>query len=323
MPLIGLLATATIIPALDVAGLTRNSDLIVVGLVSALQDGSAVSIDFQGNPVVGRQMLTTFQVVRMVKGNFNASELTFSFFVPNQSLGYRSISKGQFGMFFLRHDSAVGYTITNPYYPWLVAARKAPKLRGKENDRVLSETLNVLSSGDGSPEERMAAVEVLKSVQNEAANSALKLASGDTDLNVRFLAMAYLLRRNDVSQITSAEQALLKPAPTTNPYVVSRLLVGIQSVRDPRGVPALLRLLAGGVTETRRSAAGALAEIGDSTSIPGLSVALYDSDRLVRYYAVSGLANITDQDDWGPSLPSFETDEERFLAHWREWVKKR
>jgi len=93
--------------------------------------------------------------------------------------------------------------------------------------------------------------------------------------------------------------------------------------RFQTSVPELVRLLGRGGTETRRSAPGALAEIGDKSSIPALTVASYDDDRLVRYYAVSGLANITEENDWGPSLPLYEENEQRFLGHWREWVKKR
>jgi len=82
-------------------------------------------------------------------------------------------------------------------------------------------------------------------------------------------------------------------------------------------------LLGAGSVEVRRSAAHALRNIADSAGVPALVRALDDPDRDVRYYAVTGLAKITGQDDWLPSLPLFESEEQKYVAHWREWAKKR
>jgi HEAT repeat protein len=79
--------------------------------------------------------------------------------------------------------------------------------------------------------------------------------------------------------------------------------------------------------QTRRDAAGALRKIGTEAVIAPLSKALYDEDWEVRWMAVMGLAGVAgpDEDDesWYPSHSAFKENEQHYLDHWREWVKKK
>jgi len=73
----------------------------------------------------------------------------------------------------------------------------------------------------------------------------------------------------------------------------------------------------------RRAAAAALRHTQADGAIGPLSMALEDSDREVRYQAVLGLATITGQNEWSPTLDQFEREEQHYLSYWREWVKTR
>jgi hypothetical protein len=58
-------------------------------------------------------------------------------------------------------------------------------------------------------------------------------------------------------------------------------------------------------------------------ALKALATALDDDDVEVRYTAVMGLAETTGQKGWGPSMPAFVEDEQRYLQYWRDWIKNR
>ena len=63
-------------------------------------------------------------------------------------------------------------------------------------------------------------------------------------------------------------------------------------------------------------------DIPSSGVLTALARALDDSDQQVRYSAVAGLAEITGETKWMPSIPLFKEDESPYLAHWHERVSK-
>lgn len=94
-------------------------------------------------------------------------------------------------------------------------------------------------------------------------------------------------------------------------------------VRDPEAIPELSRLLLAQDVRIRRAAASALRHTAASDATAGLVRVLSDSDSRVRYTAVIGLAEITGQYNWGPSIDLFEREGGRYLAHWKEWGRTR
>lgn len=60
-----------------------------------------------------------------------------------------------------------------------------------------------------------------------------------------------------------------------------------------------------------------------SEGVEGLVIALYDESRKVRYQAVIGLAEFTGQDQWGPSVHRFRSDEDAYLDYWKGWARSR
>ena len=317
------LVSATPIPALDLAGLAGGADLIVVGQVTGIREEGRSSINTQGRSIPARKMAATLRADRVLKGRFSTAAVTFGFLSPQVSLGYQGIGPAQFGMFFLR-ASQQGYEVQNPYHPFIVAALDAPVTEGSALERVITEVAHVLSSANAPPAERVRAAEILEGVETQAATEALRrgLRAPDDPLSVHVAAA--LLRRNDLSVLSLAENALTAPTHNIDVGLRRKLAFAIRDgVTDPQAVPTLMRLLRAGDVVTRRSAAAALRHVGDESVIKPLLLALHDGDREVRYQAVLGLAAATGQSEWGPSLDLFVSSEQRYLDYWREWAKTR
>ena len=137
-------------------------------------------------------------------------------------------------------------------------------------------------------------------------------------------AVSGLLRRNDLAGLPMAVSALLQAAGTYPPEVTVNLAGALSySVRDPRAIPALGRLLKEGTTPVRRAAASGLMFIASPAGTDALVQALDDSDSQVRRYAVTGLADITHQSAWRPRTAGYQEAEGRYLAFWREWARQR
>jgi hypothetical protein len=59
------------------------------------------------------------------------------------------------------------------------------------------------------------------------------------------------------------------------------------------------------------------------STAPAFIQSLDDDDVEVRHHAVMALAELTRQNEWGPSIDAFTADERRYIAHWKEWAKER
>jgi HEAT repeat protein len=304
--------------------LVGDADLIAIGQISSVRELELTSIEVHGQNVGARRLLAVLDVSRIVKGRSENPTVTLEFFIPQASLGYAGIAVSQFGMFFLRRDAGRGYAVLNPYYPFLVASKNVPVTEGNALNRVVGEIAQVLLTPGSSSDEQQRALEVLARVETGLAMTAIRVAAQNADMPIRLQAIALLLRRNDISMLNKIEDLLLHPPQSIGEGVLRKLTFAIgDGVKDPEAIPILTRLLVAGDVETRRAGAAALRHTGSNTAVDALSTALQDSDREVRYHAVLGLAIITGQDEWGPSLDLFDREEERYLKHWREWAKTR
>lgn len=313
---------ASPIPMLDLTTLTREADLIVVGKVISISEQSSTSIVENGQLIPVRRMTALLSISRAVKGVPTATTLRFSFLVPRVPIGYAGVTASQFGMFFLRKTPDEIYAVQNTYYPFVPAAAKKGTAEGTDLDKVVAEVAQVIIAPEGSPEDRKRAVSMLERVETQGALAALKNAAGSLTPPVQLYAVAALLRRGDTSVLNIAEDALLRPSSQISVDLQRRLAFALKDgVTDPQAIPSLVRLLKASDAQTRRSAAAALRHIGSEDAVAPLSVALQDSDREVRYQAVLGLATITKQVEWGPSIDAFEREERKYLAHWLEWAK--
>jgi len=180
--------------------------------------------------------------------------------------------------------------------------------------------------------EQVATIWALRSVQTVEASSVLRRAARELPSPLNLLAANVLLSRSDISALPLIEQALQR-SPTLvvqDEGYMSEINLGMTlgDIRDAAAIPALTRLIENPGVAVRRGAAQALRNIGTEAAIEPLSKALYDDDWEVRWLAVMGLAGIAGPDEdgansWYPAYDEFRQNEERYLNHWREWVRNR
>ena len=164
----------------------------------------------------------------------------------------------------------------------------------------------------------------LEFIPDARSTQALQRASHSSDPTIRLGAVAALLMRNDISGLQLAAETLLHAwGGAFSPGVTEGLVIGISWVKDPRAVPALETLLERGDDAVRRAAARALANTSSPDGTDALARALYDPDQQVRFWAVLGLADITGQKSWRPSVLTYRDREAEYLSHWRDWAMGR
>ena len=316
-------ARAIPIPALDLKQLTSSADVIAVGQVTSVSDVGPATIKLGDRTFSARQMVVGLQVVRLLKGTAS-SNLTFRFTVPDTLLGYGSVGPTQFGMFFLRQPSSQVFEVANPYYPFLVASPDAPATKGEALDQVIAELVFVAASPVADVNDRVRVISILEKIDTPVVKKTLIRVATEQTGAASVHAVAALLRQNETSVMGLAERNLIGPQQHTDPNIRRTLAFAIRDgVMNAEAVPALTRLLKADDVETRRSAAAALRHVGTEDVIEPLGLGLQDADHEVRYQAVLGLAAVTGQPEWAPSVDLFASNERRFVTYWKDWLKVR
>ena len=322
--LTALCAHATLVPTLNMDKLADEATLIVVGQITLVREVGKTTVPFGDESVSAREMTAELREDKILKGVPHPSgSVEFYFTLPEQFIGWRSISPLSYRIFFLV-DSSKGLRLESPYYPSLVAVPDTPVHEGTVIERVIEELAAVVESAKAPLENRREAVFALDSSGNPEAIQALMRVAEVKDVSLRLSVAAALLEHNDISALPFAEDMLLKPSPSIPPYLLHNLSYAIhEGVKDDRAVPALARLLRAGSAETRRAAASALKNVGTTSCIEPLLSALVDSDSEVRFESVVGLAEITGQPDWRPNAEDFASDQNKYVDYWRGWGKSR
>ncbi len=326
IPVVAAFGYCTPVPSLNLALLTQEAELIVIGEVVSVKSEGVSDFIVGGQPIMAYKMTATLKSDRFIKGVSTAKAISFRFRMPKNSIGYASIAPGQFGMFFLRESSDLELVPANPYYPFVVASHTPPVTMGTDSEQVVAEVAQVLTTAREPLDSCKRAIEVLSRVRSEAPTEAVTAAllqgAQNADVSTRLLASAALLRRNDISTLGMVESILMRLPTNIDQEARPALIFAIQDgVRDSAAVPTLAHLLNAPDSQVRRAAAAALRHTSADTAIYPLSKALRDNDREVRYQAVLGLAQITDQPEWGPPLDLFERKEEHYLNYWKDWIK--
>jgi HEAT repeats len=317
-------ASAVPIPSLNLTELTNHANLIVVGEVGDVRDDGPTVTEVGGRRVSARRMVVKLSIARVLKGRLDNTDIQFTFVVSDLPLGYVSVAVNQFGMFFLRETQERTLSVVSPYYPFIVAARDAPAAGGQALDQVVAELEHVVTSPRTAPKDRVRGITILDSVRTPSVTQALEQAAQAPYGPAVLYAVAALLKRNDILMLELAEKTLTV-TPQTDELELRRMLAYSirDGVSDPRALPVVTRLLKAEDIDVRRGAAAALRHIGTESVIEPLSQALNDDDREVRYQAVLGLASVTGQNDWGPSIDLFIKDESRYLTYWKDWLRVR
>jgi hypothetical protein len=319
-------ASATIIPDLDLSNLCDKADLIVVGRVMGQERIGTICLGAAEGNMHASLMGARVAVEKVIKGSLKSPSVTFRFSLPYAAIGYRGVSEGLFGAFFLAWDGKA-YNVLNPYFPYLPAAPGGPLLEGNCIDKITSQLARVFISGDTSVQSRWTrweAVRVLETVPTPEASRALRVAAQDKDPLVSVWAISALLSRDDISMLKCVEKLGTMPRDPNVENLTAQLGTAISRLRDKRAIPQLAHLVASSDVNVRRGAAAALRNTQDGAAIRSLAHALYDSDPEVQYQAVMGLAEITGTvGEWAPASDTFLKDRQRYLDHWREWARKR
>lgn len=314
---------ARIVTAPNVEHLIANSDLVAVGKVIDVKDAGDGQYVSAGQTLYGRWQVATLSLRRILKGTFSEATVRFKTFIERSGL-YDFPSPGEIHIFFMRRELPGEYVPTEPDNPYLIASVDSPPMTGSLESRVVGEIAFVLKSSKSTPVERRQAVDTLAMIRTKRATAALAFAAiDDTIEDIRLVALAALLRRNEITLLDRAEEILRSVPPGEQPYPVAGLAVALQSIKDPKAIPVLAALASAPNEHVRENSVAALSQIGTQDAVEPLLKALNDKNQEVRFYAASGLAQVTGQTDWWVGPETYKAKEEYYLTHWREWAKSR
>jgi HEAT repeat protein len=296
------------IPSRDVAGLVRDSDLIVVGRVRTIVDAGPTSVHTGGFDVDAREMVGDLDVDIVLKG---PSLRTVRFhFVQTGTLrfaGFRGVRDGQYGALFLSMKQG-HYGFTSPHYPSIASIPGIRLTKQDPLERLIELATAVATAPRGSPSmppgmiatAQDEAILVLTELKHRDSRAALRRLLAHADHNVQLRAAIGLVEANDVVALPVAEEVLRQlpagEAPDTGP-APGFLFAIAQSLTDPAAVPCLTRLSASPNVAVRRAAVSGLANTRAAAAIQPLARALDDADQEVRFEAVNGIAVIADGPD--------------------------
>jgi len=315
---------STVIPGLNLAALTDSSDLIIAGQVLALKEAGHGIVRVNGKQFSSIRMLATIHVDQVLKGSFGSPRLEVGFDLPISpagSMGYRGVPAGAYRLVFLR-GSTPKYELANPFYPSVVASPGFATLEANVMKRVIGQIAAVLESPTTTDAEKLEAMSTLYRVNDPLITSGLRRALKHKSEVVRLSAVAELLNRNDISVLPIAVDALLHPKTDLPEYVRQNLSAAIgASAANDEAITTISQLLQAANPDIRRNAASALRNTSSKAAIGPLVLTLSDRDFQVRYYGVIGLAEITGQNEWRPLIEDFQTNEARYLKHWKNWAQ--
>jgi len=312
--------SATVVHPINVPALVEASDLVVVGRVTSVQEQGSLTIDTPAGPALARGFLAGLQTDQVLKGNIESQNVYFEFLIPDVPSGYGTATQGQYGIFLLQKASNSRFKPSDPLYPLLPAVPGGLLSSGSPIDQVARKLGEVLAYNGSREFDISSALNALVSIPADSATqalrSALKTSSGDLQLDIA----SKLVARNDISGLDVVAKALLHQA-NSHGYLHMKLAGSLAGLKDPRSIPTLKRLLQTNDPEITRSVAIALRQTRSQEALGPLSELLGNGEQQVRYYAVVGMGEITQQDEWSPAFDEFQSHESKYLTYWRDWAQ--
>jgi hypothetical protein len=312
------LIKSTVIQTLDVASLTNQADIIVIGQILSVTDRGPTTLDLGGRPIPATAFEAALQVDHLLKGSPHTQNLFVDFDVPQMPIGFQSVVPGQYGLFFL---AALQNQLrfADPMRPSLPATRNVKLPSGAVQDQVTVALGQVLTAPQVPDADLFWALDALGRLKTDLARDTLRQALKSTSGNIHLDVARTLVARDDVAGLESVEAALLHPAGLSSNMILN-LAGSLGGLKDPRAIPALKRLLETNDQHIIKGAAISLRQSGSVDVLEPLSHLLNNSDEQVRYYAVVGLGEITKQDEWTPAFDEFRNHEAKYLSYWRDWA---
>jgi HEAT repeats len=310
---------STVVRTLDVASLTNQADLIVVGEAISVVDHGPTTIDFGGGPLAATDFIMDLRADQVIKGAPHGQTLTVDFTVPQTPVGIQGVISGQYGMFFLS-TAGSRFRFTDPMYPSLPAFPIVKVSPGSALNQVTSVLGQVLESTSASESDRLRVLDGLGRLKTDVSRATLRHALNSPSRGIQLDTARTLVASNDSAGLALVENALLHPEGLSE-QMVSNLAGSLAGLKDPRSIPTLRELLKTHDQQITRSAAIALRQSGSAEALGPLSGLLGNSEERVRYYAVVGMGEITGQDEWTPAFDEFHDHEAKYLAYWRDWAQ--
>src|SRR5258708_2206189 len=310
---------STVIRTLDVASLTSQADIIVIGQIISVTDRGPTTLDLGGGPIPATDFEAVLQVDQLLKGSPHAQNLFVDFVLPQMPIGIQGVASGQYGLFFLvALQNQLRFT--DPMHPSLPAVRNVRLPPGAVLDQVTVALGQVLTAPQVPDADLFWALDALGRLKTDLARDTLRQALRSSSGNIRLDVARTLVARNDIAGLGPVEVALLHPDGLSS-NMISNLAGSLGGLHDPQAVPSLSKLIASSNAETRLGAAIGLRQSQSAAALIPLSHVLNDMDPRTRYYAVVGMGEITKQDEWTPAFDEFLNHEAKYLSYWRDWAQ--
>lgn len=315
-------AGAVPVPTVDLDFLVSNSTLVVTGAVVSLSEGAPTQVRNGTATFAARPITGILKVNQFIKGGAGTNQVRFTYLLPEEFKGWRSVAAQQYGIFFFKTDESGSLGFASPYYPYIPVAPGVAAVGATPVDRIFSVLSGTVSNGRATDQQRLSAVRVLATAKEPAAAMRLRELLISGPLNLRVAVAAALLRRNDLFGLDVVTRALLQKPPNVSESVLEDAVAAVRlGVSNRQAIPQLEQLLASGDPDVRRASTAGLMRTNSLEAIKPLLSELEDSDFETRYFAAVALADITDQPQWRPTIDQFRADENKYLHHWKEWDK--
>jgi HEAT repeat protein len=166
------------------------------------------------------------------------------------------------------------------------------------------------------------ALDQLSLLSNDDIAAYVKPRISDPDCRVRAMAAKTCIDKGDLSLIPKAIDIVvqgLQDEKQAQMCYIGGLQHTIEESVSPEYVPLFFNLIDSKSTSVRGFAVRSLRLSGDRAAFPYLKKALSDSDQMIRYDAMMGLAMTLKDYKHAPSIDKFKQDEATYLDYWKNY----
>jgi hypothetical protein len=280
-----------------------RSDAVFLGVLTSSDGGSGVVQIEVRAPIAGFPLEKVSVSLRTIDGRAAAPDL-------------RGAEIGKYRLFFIRR-SAGGWAPADANWLSVPGSRGFRPARGKTAVQAVFDNLAaVIRTGDLS--DTLEAIALTRHYNRPELLDACAQRLGDPEAAVRLECAAVLVRRNDERALPVLKQVLPRLQDDSWPHNLNLAYAVRDGLSDPRVAPLLMEVYGkrDSSDATRVAVVSALGRMKEPGVAQVLVRALRDSARDVRYAAAVGLADITGQPQWRPSIDEFRFDERKYVAHW-------
>lgn len=317
------------IPSFKLQDIVQGSDVVAVLNITTVRRIRETSRFIEHREFKGIDFVAEATCMRILKGNC-PSNLSISYFVPNNFSGYRAPGEGT-QLVFLRKvgDS---YELADPYWPSfpavsLLTSEGSQGESSKSVDQLVIHELSATIASNTVPaRDKVSIVRIEYAIpkDNEEFNTALQQGAKSTvdDAYLANLMRSESLGRNDISELSIVVNGLLQESYTEPSRSAFLYAIG-NRLSNPSAVSELARLLRARDANVRAAATSGLSHTGSKSATDALLLALHDSNADVRYHAVCGLADLAGEPQLHPSAYEFEHNSSKYISFWEEWSARR